>query len=210
MMKTNDFIAQLSRDAGAVRRRRGHGLFFACMAAGLAIAALAVVLVLGVRPDAAQAVSAIALKTVYALAAIAALFPLVSRLLEPATTLRAVARPVFLFVAVSIAAALASLYVDQSWHGLRLEAGFPECVKRVPLLAAPTAILLFLSARAYAPTRLALAGAAIGALSAAVAILAYAWFCGIDSMAYVGVWYLATMLVSAALGALAGPWVLRW
>jgi hypothetical protein len=210
MMKTDDFIARLVHDARVLRRGPRHGVFYACIAVGLALAALAVAFFLGVRPDAPQAVWAIALKSAYALAAIAVLFPLLSRLLEPATGLGVHARPVFLFAAISVMAALASLYVDQSWHGLRLEAGFPECLRRVPLLATPTAVLLFLSARSYAPTRLALAGAAIGALSAAVAILAYAWFCSIDSMAYVGVWYLAAIGVSAALGAVVGPWALRW
>jgi hypothetical protein len=64
--------------------------------------------------------------------------------------------------------------------------------------------------RAFAPTRLALAGAAIGAFAGGVGAMAYAMYCPTDSVAFVTTWYTVAIAVCAALGALVGSKFLRW
>jgi hypothetical protein len=64
--------------------------------------------------------------------------------------------------------------------------------------------------RAFAPTRLMLTGAAIGALSGGVAAMAYAMYCPTDSVAFVTTWYALAIAVCAALGAVVGSRFLRW
>ena len=64
--------------------------------------------------------------------------------------------------------------------------------------------------RAFAPTRLTLTGAAIGALSGGVGAMAYAMYCPVDSAAFVMTWYVLGIALSAAIGALLGAKFLRW
>lgn len=209
-MKTEDLISQLTAEPPRSPKRTGHGEFYACAGCGLAIASGIVLLAFGVRPDLGNAGWAIALKSAFGLVAALALLPLVSRALEPTTSVRRLVLPALLFAGLSLLAALAALATDRSFDGLLLDMGVPECLKRVPLIALPGAALMFWAARKYAPTRLGVAGAAIGAFSAAISILAYSWFCRADTVAYVGLWYLSAIALCAGVGAIAGRWVLRW
>jgi hypothetical protein len=71
-------------------------------------------------------------------------------------------------------------------------------------------VALFLWLRKQAPTRPALAGMAAGTLSGAMAAMAYALTCPVDSAAFVATWYPLAITACAALGALAGKFALRW
>jgi len=209
-MKTEDLINQLATDPSRSPRSASHGEFYACAGCGLLIAAGVVVMAFGIRPDLADAGWSVALKSTFGLAAALTLLPLVARTLEPMTSVTRLALPALLFAGLSLLAALAALAMDRSYDGLLLDMGVPECLKRVPLIALPGAALMFWTARKYAPTRLSVAGAAIGGFSAAISILAYSWFCQADTVAYVGVWYLSAIALCAAVGAIVGRWALRW
>jgi hypothetical protein len=88
--------------------------------------------------------------------------------------------------------------------------GFPWCIILIPLCGLPTALLLVWAMREAAPTRLALAGAAIGALSGGVGAMVYAMFCSVDSVSFVTIWYVVGIGLASALGALVGVRLLRW
>jgi hypothetical protein len=64
--------------------------------------------------------------------------------------------------------------------------------------------------KGLAPTRLALAGAAAGLLSGSIGAAVYALHCPEMAPPFLGIWYLAGMLIPAAAGMVAGPRVLRW
>jgi hypothetical protein len=87
---------------------------------------------------------------------------------------------------------------------------FPVCAVIIPTMAAPTAAVLFLWLRKQAPTRPALAGMAAGFLASALAAMAYALTCPVDSAAFVATWYPLAIMVCAAVGALVGRFALRW
>jgi hypothetical protein len=110
--------------------------------------------------------------------------------------------------------ATASLIIANTEASARLSTwlagGFPECLRRIPILAAPVAVVLLFVVRGMSPTRLTLAGAALGGLSGAIAAVAYSLFCPVDSVAYVTTWYLVAILVCAGIGAATGKWLLRW
>ena len=55
-----------------------------------------------------------------------------------------------------------------------------------------------------------MAGAAAGLLAGATGALAYALHCQEMEAPFLAIWYLLGMLIPAALGALAGRWLLRW
>lgn len=209
-MNTEDLIQRLATEGQTAPKPRGHVAFYLCALCGLAAAALIVVLSFGARPDVAQAGWAIGLKSAFGLAAALAFLPLLARALEPATSVRRLAAPILILASLSLFAAFAALALDRSWDSLLLNAGLPECLKRVPIVSTPGAALMFWAARKFAPTRLGVAGAAIGGFAAALSILAYSWFCQADTIAYVGLWYLCAIALCAGLGAAIGRWALRW
>jgi hypothetical protein len=98
--------------------------------------------------------------------------------------------------------------------GQRFEAftggGFPWCIVLIPFFGLPTAALLMWVLKDAAPTRLALAGASVGALSGGIGAMVYAMFCPIDSLAFVTIWYVAGIGVASAIGAFVGVKLLRW
>jgi hypothetical protein len=116
------------------------------------------------------------------------------------------------FVAVAALATGVALMGEMPERRLEawLGGGFPWCLVLVPVLAAPTAAGLLWLMRAFAPTRLALAGAAIGAFSGGVGAMAYSMYCPVDSVAFVTTWYVVAIALCAALGAVAGSRLLRW
>jgi hypothetical protein len=208
-MKTEDLIAKLALEPPP-RAKGATGPFAACVVAGLLIAGAIVAFNFGVRPDFASAGTAIALKSAFGAAAALAILPALILLCQPNIKVGVAALAAAVLLGLSVLAAVADLVSAHSLSGLGLPMGVPECLERVPLLAAPMAAMMFFAVRSMAPTRLTLAGAAIGAFSGSVAIIAYAWFCRMDTVAYVAAWYAGAIVICAALGAAVGSRALRW
>lgn len=209
-MNTDDLISRLALEAPQRSRGPDHRLVLGLAVLGAVIAATIVLALFGVRADAQAATRAIGLKMAFGAVAALGLLPLLNRVLEPTTSAGRATWPILAFAAASVLVAVGSLAIAGSWDGLMLQAGAPECLKRVPLLAAPGVLLMALGARRCAPTRLGLAGATIGAFAGALAIIPYALFCNMDTAPYVGIWYLGAVAISAAVGAVLGRWLLRW
>ena len=84
------------------------------------------------------------------------------------------------------------------------------CLKSIPFLGiAPLATTLFYLQRG-APEHPALAGAVAGLLAGAVGAALYATHCPDDSPLFVATWCSLAIAMLAALGAVAGAWLLRW
>ncbi|WP_291858270.1 DUF1109 domain-containing protein [Bradyrhizobium sp.] len=84
------------------------------------------------------------------------------------------------------------------------------CLTAIPLMALPLLGAALVGLRHGAPTRPVIAGGFAGLLSAGLAATLYASHCTDDSPLFVATWYtIATALVTA-IGALAGPRVLRF
>ena len=84
------------------------------------------------------------------------------------------------------------------------------CAFNIALLSLPLFAALLWAMAGLAPTRPALAGAAAGLLSGAVAALIYSLHCPELGAPFLGIWYPLGMLIPAAAGAIAGPRMLRW
>jgi hypothetical protein len=84
------------------------------------------------------------------------------------------------------------------------------CLYYVPTLSVPVLVATLWAMRGLAPTRLSLAGAAAGLLAGAIGALIYALHCPEMEAPFIGVWYVAGMLIPTVAGALLGPIVLRW
>jgi hypothetical protein len=165
-----------------------------------------------VRPDIGAARMPVMMKALFAALAAAVMLPLTVQLMKPGRALGWCLGAVAVFVAMCAVATFIALMGEmperrmESWMG----GAVPWCVVLIPILAAPTAALLLWLMRAFAPTRLALAGAAIGAFAGGVGAMAYAMYCPTDSVAFVTTWYTVAIAVCAALGALVGSKFLRW
>jgi len=212
-MKTDNLIDALAQDLAPTPSRPIWPRLLLASLVGAALATAIVVFGYGIRTDFGAAINAVLAKTALSLAAVLIAAPLAYKLARPNTGIRSWLWPAFGLVVASFS--VAAFALAQTAPDARLSAwlaggGLPECLKRIPVLAVPVAIALVFVVRGLSPTRLTLAGAAIGGLSAAVGAVAYSLFCPIDSVAYVATWYVAAILLCAGIGAVLGRWLLRW
>jgi hypothetical protein len=213
-MKTEDLIRQL---AGEETAQPVVAPMWRTLAPpsllGFLCAAVVTAVVLGIRADLASAQAAVMSKLLVLTTLLVAVFPLVNQLSRPNTNVRYQLRLAATPFALSALAAIVSVYGQPpevrmaAWIGNTI----PSCLYLIPLVALPgTLSLMWFVRLRQAPTRLAFAGAAIGAFAAGIAGMVYALHCTIDEPAYILSWYPAAVLISAGLGAIAGRWMLRW
>ena len=211
-MKTENLIEMLARGVEPRERPRAARRLALSLAAGLGLALLLLLIGLHVRPDIGTAPMPVMWKAMFSAAAAAVTLPLLARLMRPGRPLGWRIGAVLLFVALAALATAIALMGEAP--GARMAAwtggGFPWCLVLVPILGAPAAALLLWLMRAFAPTQLTLAGAAIGAVSGGIGAMAYSMYCPVDSVAFVTTWYVAAIALSAALGAIVGARLLRW
>ncbi len=84
------------------------------------------------------------------------------------------------------------------------------CAPNILLLSALAAPFVFWSARAFAPTRPTLAGAAAGLLTAGLATTLYGLHCPEHTAPFVAVWYSMGIAIAAGIGAGIGRFLFRW
>lgn len=212
-MKTDELIAMLAGDAGAVASRVWQQRYALALVAGLAGAMLLMILLLGVRPDIADAVRLpmfwVKLAFPAALAAGALLAAV--RLSRPGVAIgRAGAMLAAPVLAIWVLAALVLLGAPEDRAMLIWGETWAACLINIPMLSVPAFVAVFWVMKSLAPVRPAVAGAAAGLLAGAVSAVAYALHCPELAAPFIGLWYLLGMLIPAVLGALIGQRLLRW
>ncbi|MGH6637725.1 MAG: DUF1109 domain-containing protein, partial [Polaromonas sp.] len=85
-----------------------------------------------------------------------------------------------------------------------------SCPFSITMLSVPVFIGIFWAMKGLAPTRLVLAGAGGGLLAGAVGAFVYAFHCPEMAAPFLGIWYVAGMVIPALAGALLGPRLLHW
>ena len=213
-MTTSPIIDQLAADLvpvspGATR----HRVLSAVLAGGvLSFAAMAIRF--GIQPNLGDMShgAPFMMKSAYGVTVAAIAFGLSVAFARPTGTGRL--RWVAIILPVAVLGLLALVQLSETpsadWQGLLLGASWRQCPLRILLLAAPIFAGLCGAIRQEAPTRLRAAGAAAGLLAGGVSATIYALACPEASAVFVLVWYSLGISVSAALGALLGPIVLRW
>ena len=212
-MKTEDLIAQLSTGLqaarpGAARRRLA-------LAAGLgAVISLAILLAwLGVQPlGQAMAGGAFWMKAGYTLALGVGGWIATRRLARPDGRLGLAAFAAPAAFALLAVAGVAQLATADSGQHLRLLLGrsWTLCPWLILALSTPVLLTLLIAMRRLAPTRLAMSGAALGLLAGGLGATVYGLHCPETSAAFVTLWYSLGIGLSAALGAVVAPRLLRW
>jgi hypothetical protein len=213
-MNTDQLIAMLARgggaaDVGALRRRYGVALGWGAFAAAVLMA-----LSLGVRPDIMEAarLPMFWVKLAFPAAVAAAALIATLRLSRPGAQLERapmlLAAPV---LAVWSLAALALWSVAPSERpALIFGYSWAACLVNIAFLAAPAFAGMLWAARAAAPTRPALMGAAAGLTAGGLGAVIYALHCDEMAAPFVATWYLLGMTIPALIGAGAGIRLLRW
>jgi hypothetical protein len=215
-MTTDELIATLARSPEPTRPNNLIMRVGIALIVGLIAALVIMKFTFGFRPDIGVAAPIVALKA--GLSALIATFAgglamtAAKPLAQDAGTLKRAGGPLVVLVFASLA--IGAITLLSTSPGQRFEAfmggDFPWCIVIIPAFGLPTAALLMWVMKDAAPTRLALAGAGIGALSGGIGAMVYAMFCPIDSVAFVTIWYVVGIGIASALGAFVGVKLLRW
>lgn len=211
-MTTDALIARLASGAGPAPRLMLRRDLSNALIAGLVLTSVASLGARGLVPEAMWTGAALWTKLVYALALAAGAVWLFRQLAfparDPASGFRAV-----LVVGAAMAAVGTMAVLDVPAAG-RLPYLMGKtaliCPWAILLLSIPLLAGLFRLLKRYAPTRLRWAGFASGLIAGSVAAAGYALSCVEHSLGFVALWYSVGILLSAALGALLGPRLLRW
>ncbi len=212
-MKTSELIAALAADPVPEPIHLGRR-FAAALAVGLAGALILYALILGPRPDLAEALRTIRfnLKFIDALALALPSLLLLLRLARPDAKPGALALWLFAPLVLLAAAVIVELIVvpQAEWLPRLVGHNMRYCTTMVPLMAAPILAALIVALRAGAPQHPGWTGALAGAAAAGLASFLYASHCPDDSPLFVATWYPLATLVCAAVGAWAGRRFLAW
>jgi len=213
-MRTDELITMLATSSGAVDSSSASKRVGMAIGWGAFGAALLMAVMLGVRPDLGQAVSRpmFWVKIAYAITLLLASLFAVSRLSRPGLTLSGIA-PVLLapVIAMWILGAVELAGADPA-ERYRLWMGrtWRSCPELIAILSVPAFVAMLWAVRGLAPTRLRLAGAALGLVASSIGAVVYSFHCPEMSAPFLGCWYLLGMLIPPAVGATLGPWLLRW
>ncbi|MFP5393550.1 MAG: NrsF family protein [Gammaproteobacteria bacterium] len=211
-MNTDDLISMLARDAAVPPLRAGA--FAAPLLAAAALSAALLAGLFGLRHDLALLAASpwfwIKLAFVGALAAVG--WRALARAAVPGARLDG-AR-LGLMLALVLMALVAAVTLVQADADTRTQLIWGRTWRTCPFIIAGLSIPVFTASlhilRRRAPTRLRLAGAIAGFASGAIAAAVYCLHCPELAPSFIGIWYLAGILIPTAVGALIGRAVLAW
>ncbi len=211
-MKTDDLIDALARDPAPPPAPPAPRRMAFALGAGLLLGVVLLVTFFGMRPDIGAAQMPVMMKAMFSALAASVAVPVLLQLAKPGRPLGWRIAAVGGFVLLSAGIVGVALIGGDPTERFQLwmAGAFPWCVAIIPLLAAPTALLLTRLLRDLAPTDLRASGAALGAVSGGIGAMVYAMYCPVDSVAWVVTWYSVAIALCAVLGAFAGARLLRW
>ncbi len=213
-MKTDELITMLASGAEAAEPHALERRFTIALGWGAFGTTLLMAIMLGVRPDIAEAarLPMFWMKLAFPAALLAGALLATVRLSRPGVRLgrvpAALAAPVLAMWLLAVVVLLSAAPVERAQ--LIYGDTWASCPFNVAMLSAPVFVALLWAMKGLAPTRLALAGAAAGLLAGAVGALVYTLHCPEMESPFLAVWYLLGMLIPAAVGAMLGPRLLRW
>lgn len=212
-MNTEDLIRALNADRPTTLPSLSSTWRLSC-ALAISIAATAFFVMLGPRPDIAQAAETVRFLFKFVVTVALALSALIvlTRLSRPGARLRQAAlwliiAPVLL--AISVALELLAVPSGQ-WTTQLIGSNSAVCLTFIPLIGI-SPLALFINVLRYgAPTRPGLAGAMAGLAAGGIAATFYAAQCTDDSPLFVATWYPIAVMMLTALGYVSGRYFARW
>jgi hypothetical protein len=212
-METEQLIRTLAADN--LHRARPVGLVLALALLAAAPVSMAMFLMeLGVRPDVMTAMHNpfFDLKFVVTLALATSAIVVSLHLSRPEASLKGWAWLLLIPAGILATGIASEMMMPQRLPMMTRLIGSNSrvCMTAIPLMSLPLLAAALIGLRHGAPTRPAVAGAIAGLLSAGLAATLYASHCTDDSPLFVTTWYTISTALVTAIGALAGPRVLRF
>ena len=213
-MRTEELIEMLAGTQAPRPRVAPWDAVSLGLGVGAASAVLLLAGTLGIRPDLASSLGnpAVWLKLCFSALVLLAAGAAAWRLSLPGKSWRGARLVLFMAFAALVICGLAELarLPMAEWAACIAGRDWLTCIVAIPLLAVPTMLAGAAAMRRLAPTRLDDAGMLLGLASGAAAALAFTLYCQDDAVPFVAVWYAIALGVSALLGRLLGPRLLRW
>jgi hypothetical protein len=214
IMRTDDLVLSLTKDFAPVPRRAVERRIALGLAAGAVAALIYIAIRLGLRPDLGMAMLGFPfwMKWLYTISlatgAVVATIHLARPDATPLAGLRLLAPPIL------VMAVLAGLELARTpssgWPALLAGQSADVCSLWVLWFSLPIFAGLVWAFRRLAPANLRLAGLMAGLASGASSATLYSLHCPESAALFILVWYTLGMALAGALGALAGPRLLRW
>ncbi len=212
-MKTDELIAFLANGTIAVEPVGARRLVTGC-GWGLAGTILLMALLLGVRPDLANAAHLPMFWAKLLMPALAGglAFHLLRQLAIPGNRITVAPFALGLLLLIAVAGAAVALAGTPAGERVALVLGstWKTCVLNITVLSLPLLVAGFLAIRGMAPTRPVLAGGTAGILAGATAAAVYALHCPEMTAPFLGIWYVLGVAVPTAIGAVLGKPLLQW
>ncbi len=213
-MRTDELVSMLAREVAPVDPAMRARRISLAMTIGFAGAGALMAWTLGFNPalHRAAAVPMFWVKIAFVAAVLAIGASAMPRLGTPGA--RAGRIPAALGGTLVALWAIAALVLLRAAPGERIDLLMGDtwrtCPYNIAVLSVPAFVAALWAMKGLAPTRLHLAGAGAGLVSAAIGALVYTLHCPEVAPPFIGVWYVLGMLIPTAAGALIGPRVLRW
>ncbi len=211
-MYTEQLIDLLARDAGPAPRAVVARRLAPVMLMGVLCSSVLALWIIGPLPPESFQTSAPWIKLVYAAALALAAGLLTSRLARPIGQLFTPRLLVWLAVgamALLGAAALGLTPADERLDAV-LGRTWLMCPWTLMAFSLPALAGILWAVRGLAPTKPRQAGWAGGLLAGALGAMGYALACPESSPTFVAIWYTLGMVMTAFIGRVLGPVVLRW
>lgn len=209
---TDDLIARLSADLRPVRPMALQRLLLGALLLSAIVAIVAMLMLLGMRPDMATATATMAYWTKFG-------YTLALALLGLAATL-VLARPDGRtrwpwLAAIGLLGALLVLAVVQlartdDMMPLIMGSSIWRALTYIPLLSLPVLLGSLLALRRLAPRNPTLAGFAAGIMAGGAGAWIYSFACAETGMMFLALWYTLAIVLVGAAGAVLGKFLLRW
>lgn len=212
-MKSSDLIRALASELSPIRPGKTRNDLLLGLGAGAAVSLAVVLIVYGVQPGLISIARGgpLAMKASYALAIAAIAGSMLMPMLRPGNLVpdrrKSFATLVLLLAGL---AAWQTVTTDAGTATLWLGSTWQRCSLRIACLSVPVFAGACWAIRRQAPLRLRATGALAGLASGGIAATVYALACEENGAGFVLVWYTLGLLISTALGAIAGPYLLRW
>lgn len=213
-MKTDDLVSMLATGVAPVPQRAATRRIALALAVGLPLSFAIMLIDFGIRRDLVQVMfwPMFWIKLLFPACIAIAGYVMLHRLARPGVRVR----KAWVGALLPVAAIWAMAAI--AWFGAPVDDRMPllmgqtwrSCILSIGLIALPVLVAALVALRSLAPTRLAWAGAAAGALAGGAGATVYALHCPELTAPFLAVWYVGGIALPVLVGAALGPRVLRW
>ena len=211
---TDDLIDRLAGEVKPVRRGALALWLGLALVAGVVVSAIVMVMWQGPRSDLATAWTDPIFWTKFGYTLLIALggFWAVERMARPGGSGRGAMLAILAVFIACGALAVAQMMTSprEEMRALIMGGTWDRCPLIILALSLPILAATLWVMRRMAPTNLPMAGLAAGLLAGGAGAWVYGFHCGEYGIPFLAIWYTLGIGLSAALGAIAGRWMLRW